>query len=72
MAFWLFRKKMKSYYKKIYNYLFCCLTKKSSIPNNELCPNCTEYLLSYADENSSISEFDYNKIYVDSVKIDIF
>ena len=67
----LFRKNMQSFYKKIYNCLFC-IKKVSPIQNNEYCSSCREYLLNQADDNSSISEFDYNKIYVDCAKLDSF
>jgi hypothetical protein len=67
----IFRKKMQYFYRKIYNYLFC-ITKVSSRTKNEYCDNCREYLLNQADDNSSISDLDYNKIYIDCVKLDSF
>jgi hypothetical protein len=67
----LFRKKMQYFYKKIYNCLFC-ITKVSPITKNEYCHSCREYLLNQADDNSSISNLDYNNIYVDCAKLDSF
>ena len=65
----LFRKRIQTFYKKIYNFLFC-FKKKSPIPKNEYYSDCREYLLNQADDNSSISDLNYNKIYIDCVKLD--
>jgi hypothetical protein len=51
----LFRKRMKSFYTKLYNLLFC-VKKSSPIPKNEYCADCREYLLNQVDYDSSISE----------------
>jgi hypothetical protein len=68
----LFRKTMQSIYRKIYNFIFC-ISKVSPIPKtNEFCDNCREYLLNQGEDDSTISDLDYNKIYVDSAKIDNF
>ena len=67
----LFRKRMKSFYRKLYNLLFC-VKKTSPIPKNEYCADCREYLLNQAEDDSSISELDYNKIYIDCAKLDNF
>lgn len=67
----IFRKKVQYFYKKLYNCLFC-IKKVSLIQKNENHSDFREYLLNLADDNSSISELDYNRIYVDSVKLDSF
>ena len=64
----IFRKKVQYFYKKIYNYL-CCIKKVSPTQKNEHYSDYREYLLNLGDDNSSISELDNNKIYVDSVKL---
>jgi len=66
----IFRKTMRSFFKKIYDYLFC--KKKESPIKEDYCSNCREYLLNQADDNSSMSDLDYHKIYIDSAKIDSF
>jgi hypothetical protein len=67
----LFRKRIQTFYKKLYNFLFC-VKKKSSIQKNEYCSNCREYLLNQSDDHSSISDLDYNKIYINCDKLDNF
>jgi len=64
-----FRKKIQYFYRQIYNYLFC-ITKISSRTKNKY--YLREYLLNQSDDNSSISNLDYNNIYVYCEKLHNF
>lgn len=74
----IFRKAVRSFLQKKYYSISCCFCKKKVIPiiknpmEQTTCDSCREYLLHMADNNSSLSEYDYNKIYVDNAKSDSF
>ena len=66
----IFRKAVRSLLKKIYYYI-CCKNKVITIEPT-ICVSCREYLLNMSDDTSSLSEYDYNQIYLDNAKSDSF